>query len=386
MILPQFGIGSSIQLWFGSVFELVKISYVEITARPDFPTVGRPDLHLFEPTLQTLAKQTMKDFEYIIVDVFWHERKDYFRKHNYGLTIKHVPASPNPWSRLHLVQACHQFNKGVTYASGELILMGADSGMYPPHLMENVWEQYKKDYFVSLGFGLDSTYLSNQTFPHFYKTSISTDWCEFLGFKKDIYMDHRYHQLFNSQQQSFSTITGQWFYGISSISMEAYLKLNGFDLNFDSGNRAYLSDCDLGYRLSMAGYKLGMQKDCYCVEAYAERNWHKKMKQNPRIEIVCNYALLKFNLAKKRFKVNEPLSDSDIDWIITHACGELCEIKSECREKCAYRAPFYNKNEKKLYTYWRKQANRKLNLNAERNDVINNQQDWRGTFVNIQQS
>ena len=80
----------------------------------------------------------------------------------------------------------------------------------------------------------------------------------------------------------------------------AYLRLNGFDLNFDSGNRSYLSDCDFGYRLYMAGYKLAMQKDCYCVEAYADHAWHKGMKQYPRIEIVCNYALLKFNLAKNR--------------------------------------------------------------------------------------
>ncbi len=363
---------------------MVKISFIEITARSDFPIYGQPDMHLFEPTLQTLAKQTMKDFEYIPVDVFYHERKDYFKTHNYGLTIKHIPAKPNPWNEFGLIQACHQFNKGATYASGELILMGADCYMYPPNLMETLWEQYEKGYFVSLGFGLDSTYLNEQSFPHFFKMEhVPTEWYRFLGYKGNVHMDHRYHQLFDSQSKMQSEITGQWYYGISSVSMEAYLKLNGFDLNFDSGNRAYLSDCDFGYRLSMAGYKLAMHKDCYCVEAYTNQAWHKEMKHYPRIEILCNYALLKFNLERKRVRVNNPLSDSDIDWIINHICARICEIKDQCRRECTYRAPFYNKNEMKYYEYWRKQANRIINLEDERNKIQDNKEPCEGTFVNV---
>ena len=46
------------------------ISVIMPTARDDFPIIGLPDLHLFEPTMKSLVKQNFKDFEVIIVDAF----------------------------------------------------------------------------------------------------------------------------------------------------------------------------------------------------------------------------------------------------------------------------------------------------------------------------
>ena len=75
-----------------------------------------------------------------------------------GLKIKHIPASPNIWTPHGLVQTCHQFNKGIIHADGELLFFDADSGMLHPQLMENLWKHYQDGYFVSLGFGSDVTF------------------------------------------------------------------------------------------------------------------------------------------------------------------------------------------------------------------------------------
>ena len=104
--------------------------------------------------------------------------------------------------------------------------MGADCGMYPPSLMEKIWEQYEKERFISLGVGIDSTYLSEQTIPNFFKTSsVPTEWYDFLGYTGNVHMDYRYHQLFDVQSKVQSDITGQWYYGLSSVSMDGLLKI-----------------------------------------------------------------------------------------------------------------------------------------------------------------
>ena len=268
----------------------MRISYVTITARSDYPTVGLPKLHLFEPTLKTLASQTFKDFEYVVVDVFYEERKDYFKEHNYGLKIKHIPASPNIWTQHGLVQTCHQFNKGIIHADGELLFFDADSGMLHPQLMENLWKHYLDGYFVSLGFGSDVTFApelyerklgkdGNYEYPagswqgtsQASTTIVPTEWIKALGYGYQgiIIMDNRYRKLYEDRPSSeHHRIPPDWFYGISTVSMEAMLKVNGFNLAFD-GDSA-LNDVDLGNRLVTAGYfRLEMFRDSYCVEAFA---------------------------------------------------------------------------------------------------------------------
>jgi len=370
---------------------LVKISYLEITARSDYPHLGRPDLHLWEPTLQTLAKQTMKDFEYIVVDVFYEERKDYFKDHNYGLRIKHVPPVPSVWGGLGLCQTAHQFNTGLMYADGELIFMGADSGMYPPDLMANLWKHYQEGYFVSTGFGADMTYADESSeglnaFGVLKGTFVKggnivpTDWYSFLGYRGDILMDHRYVQLFLDGTWTWTRITPQWYFGISSLSLKAALEVNGFDECFDGCTN--LSDIDLGYRLDMLGHKLAMFKDCYTIEAYAGRDWHPKMRF-PRPEIVCSYALLKRNILLSRSRVNTGDTEGLTDWLIRNVCNTVCEVKQTCREKCSYRAPFWNMSEPELFDLWKREAaSYKVDLELER-DMRLDGEYVEGTMVNV---
>lgn len=375
---------------------MVKISYIEITARADYPTVGRQDLHLWEPSLQTLARQTFKDFEYIVVDICYDERPDYFKKHNYGLKIKHVPSAPNIWFDLGLPQACHQINKGIIHSDGEVMFVNGDSFMYPPDFMENLWRHYQEGYFAVSGFGSDVSFYHHKVFgkgesvrkQKVSETQISltdivpSDWYRFLGFEGQLHMHERYMRYFGKGDLDRMIIPANQYYGASVMSLEAALKTNGFDMNFD-GDKV-LADCDMGTRLGLAGYgdKLCMFRDTYCVEALAKLEWHTGMR-NPGIK--CNYGLMKFNQVTGRYRANEPLSEVDIDWIIKNLCLKgLCGDAEACRRVNPHLYPFWHKKEKQLYEYWKKnQASMSVDLELEREMRKNGEDYTDGTWVNI---
>lgn len=390
---------------------MVKISYLEITARTSFPTIGCGEkdafpLHLWEPTLQTMGVQTLKDFELIFIDVLYEDRPDYFKDHNYGLRIKHIPANPNAWHEKGLVQTCSQFNKGIIHADGELLFTSADSNMYPPNLMENLWRHYKDGYFTSLGFGSDLTYspeLYERTLQAdgTYKdnvgswqgaqsldNSVPTDWYNYLPFKGKVIMDHRYRSLFNNPQENhthrmnYAEIPPNWYYGISTMSLDAALKVNGYDQSLD-GDSA-LNDVDMGNRLAILGYTLAMFRDSYCVEAYAGTFWNPKMK-SPRPEVKCNYGIVQYNKYRRRTRVNDAFPSPPL--IEAEIIQDICRTRCDLWEKCStmpHRGPFYNRNEPELYDYWKNKASQvRINLQYEREDRLDNSAYTEGSFYNV---
>lgn len=368
---------------------MVKISYVEITARSDYPTVGRKDLHIWEPTLQTLAKQTMKDFEVIVVDIFYHERPNYFKEHNYGLKIKHIPSAPNIWFDLKLPQPCHQINKGFIHADGELLFVNGDSFMYPPDFMANLWKHYQEGYFVASGFASELTYFEPRKIRNKIEVKVSsvfpTEWYRFLGFDGRVHVHDRYMKYLVEANRDMAIIHPGEYYGASTLSLEAALKVNGFDQAFDGDS--VLADCDMGKRLATAGYnKVAMFKDCYCVEAMAELGWHPKMRHGRQGGIKCNYALMMFNELTCRYRANDPLSEADIQWIINKIClGGRCGQIRVCKEINRF-FPFFLKEETELVEYWKKyQAPMSVDLELEREMRIDGEEPYlEGTFVNVQ--
>lgn len=358
---------------------MTKISFIECTARSNFPIAGKPNLHLWEVTLQTLAKQSFTDFEYIIADIFWHERKDYFKDHNYGFKIKHIPAAPNVWHDIGLCQICHQFNKGIIHADGDLLFFCADSNMLHPNLMQQLWQHYQEGWFISLGFGADVSYGPKILQDTARTNIVPTEWYRFLDFHGHIHMDQRYNAMFENSDKKFMQIPPNWYYGISTVSLEAALKINGFDECFDPD--VTLSDVDFGYRLGLAGYKnIAICRDCYTIEAYAGVDWHPSMK--PRTEVKCTNGLMLYNKYAKKYRANEGLSYSDIDQIINHICRNECTVRNICRT-LPHRGPFYNKNEMNLYNKWLKDgATYRIDLEFERELRKDGEAYTDGTFVN----
>ena len=54
----------------------MKLSLIYLTARvSDSPMIGRPGVHLLSPILESLERQSFKDFELVLVDALW-ERRD----------------------------------------------------------------------------------------------------------------------------------------------------------------------------------------------------------------------------------------------------------------------------------------------------------------------
>jgi hypothetical protein len=295
------------------------------------------------------------------------------------------------------VQTCHQFNKGIIHADGELLFFDADSNMLSPDLMMTLWRHYQDGFFVSLGFGSDVTFApelqerklgkdGNYEYPkgnwqgtsQVSDTIVPTQWIKDLkyGYEGKIIMDHRYRKLFELSSGSWTRISSDWYYGISTASMEAMLKVNGFNLAFD-GDSA-LNDVDLGNRLAIAGYdRLAMFRDSYVIEAFAGPYWHPKMRRI-RPEVKCNNGMVLYNKLSGRYRANEPLSNADIDYIIRNVCARKCGVRDVCKT-LPHRGPFFNKNEPELVAHWKKYGMTEAqNLELER-EISENE----GTYVNI---
>lgn len=356
-----------------------KISYIEISGRDSYPTLGRTlkdssPLHLWEPTLRTLAKQDFKDFEVIIVDYFFNERKEYFKNHNHGIKIKHVPAKPSPWSEKLMCQSCNQFNTGIIHADGELLFFGADSGMYPPRLMGNLWKHYLDGKFVSLGFGEDYTFSKDKKVEH----QPGFNWVHELGYEGKVEMDLRYRTLFGNNDLQEAEIEPGWFYGISTASLKATLEINGFGEFFDPDLTE--ADIDFGERLKMAGYnKIVMCRDCYTVEALANPGWHAGM---VKAKVKCTPALLKYNKLQAKSSANTPFTEIDVKWLLANICRKDCPYDGRCKE-LQTDGPFYNPRQIELYKHWLNAASKNnLNLAFEREMRINGEDHAEGSFYN----
>ena len=193
-------------------------------------------------------------------------------------------------------------------------------------------------------------------------------------------MDHRYRTLFEGNKKEMAVISPEWYYGISTASMEAILRVNGFSLSFD-GDSA-LNDCDLGARMSMSGYdKLAMFRDSYVVEAYAGTAWHLEKMRQTRPEVKCNWAMLLYNKAFMKTRAN--VGSINPDEIIKEVCNKRCGLVQKCREYYPHRAPFYNKTEQEFYQHWLKYgATEQIDLEVEREMRLSESDYQEGTFVN----
>jgi len=378
-----------------------------ITVRSDYPYAQKPsvtkDLHVFAPTLETLKNQTMLDFELIIVDGLYNQRKDYFKNLTLPFPVKHVPAKPNLWHDVGLSGMATQYNKGVIYADGELLFFTGDSYMFVPDFMKRLWNYFLKGYFPCAWYMRDYGTMdtSDSTFEvHFY--SVGTDSIRkapipynMLGvFTGDcVSIEHRYFQAFEQVGRTVETydLPFEWYFANSSVSLDAMLKINGVDQKFDGGDRS-LFDCDMGSRLEMAGYGkcLRMFRNLFVVRTPSDENIYGGIKRGA-VSIKCNYGLLGFNRERKMFKANVyELTDKDIEWVKNVWCTQHCSLTESCKKHHPWQFPFEHKSgpkhpphsvsSKRWFNFWMKHQGL-IDLTVERElRLTGNKKYGEGTF------
>lgn len=108
------------------------ISVVTVTARPG----------IFRFARETLEAQTFKDFEWVVVDKLYDQRKDAVAEYmkDSPLNFKHVP-EPKKDKAYNLAKAD---NAGIKNSSGELLVWLQDFILIPTDGLQKYWDLYQQ--------------------------------------------------------------------------------------------------------------------------------------------------------------------------------------------------------------------------------------------------
>jgi len=130
------------------------ISVIMATARDDYPIIGLPELHMLQPTIESLNIQSFKDFEFILVDALYDRRPNLFRGDPYHadklpFRVKHVPVDANHrfWMDRKRWNLCGQLNTGIIHSEGELLVRIDDCCEFDSEYLTKFWDGYRKGYF-----------------------------------------------------------------------------------------------------------------------------------------------------------------------------------------------------------------------------------------------
>lgn len=378
---------------------MVKASFIMITARSDYPYTNRADLHVFEPTLECFKRQTMTDFEWIIVDALYDARKDYFADVKVPFKIKHIPALPNLWIEQGLPGICTQYNKGIIHADGNLLFFTGDSHMFLPNFMEGLWGAYQAGFFPMAWYFYDNSYAQLRDNPDLHNpTQFDTSFpstgkeapfsYDIFGFNgRRVEIEHRYVKTLQNNDSPYATVPWEWWFGCSSASLEAMLKINGFNQLFDGDQM--LLDCDVGSRLELAGYgcRFALFRNTALIKIPSDRKWNPKF-TNKSVTIKCNYPLIWHSRYFRKYRANtELLSEQDIAWIKEKWCARVCGLRELCKEQHPWQYPFEHKegyaghnSSKKWFNFWREHQVL-VDLTQEREKRLNGEKYTEGIFV-----
>ncbi len=194
----------------------------------------------FDWAIESLKNQTFKDFEYIIIDGHYNERKDLIKdlieKEKPFFECKHIPDKPSRWKGKRPAIS-NARNTAIIYAKGKYIVFHDDNCKMPPDWLENHINWLESGHVVA---GNWITYKS--------ETDIGP-----YGW------EHRYNLV-----KEPKIIGGHWFYtGNCSFSLNAAFDINGFDEELD-GEQGQ-EDINFGIRAERKGYKIIYDPTC-CVK------------------------------------------------------------------------------------------------------------------------
>jgi len=350
---------------------MLDISVIMPTARNDYPIIGLPNVHVFEPTFHSLEAQTFKDFELIIVDALWPQKQEWIKTRDWGFPVKYVPIHPNHrfWLDRKRWSVCASLNTGIIHAEGELVVRIDDCSEFGEDFLQRFWEGYQSGYFP---LAMHIKYLGgkparlNEKYRkegYEAKYSESFEKGEKLEILKRIYgekgliRDTRYQVVKARGGRMIGPIN--WYYGYSSASLDALLKINGYDELFD-GDKS-LEDADAGSRLTMAGYggKFLLNVDHQVIE-HEHMPIPESLITRGTKPFKCNYAIYLINQSKRRWRANsDNLTEEDLKFI----------VEESLRPPCSPRPNFYIDDcQSDLFKLWASNQP-KFDLRKERLDI-----------------
>jgi hypothetical protein len=300
------------------------ISCILCTARDEYPIIGLPEVHVLQPTFYSLEKQTFKDFEVVVVDALYPKKRAWIEDRKWSFPVKYVPVHENHrfWLDHKRWNVCGQLNTGILYAEGELLVRIDDCAEVPPDFLERFWTGYEQGYFPLAMHTRyrngQQAYYTEEYRQHGYEfhTPQAQEILEQFYNKGQPIRDTRWPVV---EQKGRMIAPPLWYYGYSSVSLDAALKVNGYNELFD-GDKGQ-EDQEMGLRLSMAGYRDLFLLD---VNHWVIEHEHLPIPQNVIVggkTAKCNYGLYQLSDRKRRWRANsEALSLEDCLWIREETC------------------------------------------------------------------
>lgn len=217
-----------------------KISVLNITAR-----YGGLDI-----LRASLERQTVKDFEVVIVDGLWEQREPQVKKYFKDFDLVYVRQSKKrdgAFSNL-----AHADNEGFRACKNELIVCLQDYIWCPPFLLHKFWEAYSA-YGDSLVGAVGHQYRTPG------KDDIKNPKGKMTVFKEDFkgrpedqcWQDPRMRL---DQGTFYETAPVNWELSCGSISRKVIYELGGMDEEYDFQGFAY-DNVNIAQRAEMLGYK-----------------------------------------------------------------------------------------------------------------------------------
>jgi len=249
-----------------------EISVIINTARSGYSMLGLPGVHHFKYTIDALKRQSYKNFELIISDYIWDKRQfDWDSIKRNFFPIYHVPITHSIFKKHGYVAISGTKNNGIMYAEGNILIFLDDCCTFESNFIARIIEAIKL----------------KKIFPNaWHKKEIGSE-IKYDGNGNPV-IDSRY-VLFDHYQKDI-IIDNFHMYGYSSMTLEAALKVNGFDELMDGSRQ--LEDIDMGERLKRAGFHISFHKDIFVVEqehtdlapepdARGENPWSDNKKEDP---------------------------------------------------------------------------------------------------------
>ena len=222
-----------------------KISVILATVRPDYPMLERPDTFIFEPTLRSLAAQTFRDFEVIIVDGLQGRRTpDPIQGEGGELQdqIIHAPqlalwvsfsVSHSPWYQAGYLAISAPKNEAIRHCNAPLVVSLDDCSEFAPDFLAVIWKLWRQRI---LGTALVEHRRGNVQTDH----------------------DPREHWIRGRQAVVMQAA------GYTAFPLSAALEVNGYDEGYDGAKT--LEDVDFSRRLQMLGYRFALHRDLRVIE------------------------------------------------------------------------------------------------------------------------